>query len=168
MYKLATYLPPQPRAWALCETYLEHFSWWFRPLKRDELINDVLTPVYKKVSDRRTDGHQPDASPDASSSTCSPHRLAVLFMILAVGALVDLTLPSNSVEAEKYYELARATLGLESIFDSPRLETVQAVALMASYHSQWGSKYTLESAWSLVSLASKLGQAVSAYRDFSR
>ena len=37
MDKLESYLPPQPRAWALCETYIEQFSWWFRPIKRDEL-----------------------------------------------------------------------------------------------------------------------------------
>ena len=83
------------------------------------------------------------------------------FTALDRGALVDLTLPACSAEAEKYYRLGRAALSLRSIFDSPEIETVQAVALMGSYHSICSSRFTLESAWALVSLASKLAQSVS-------
>ena len=46
MDKLESHLPPQPRAWALCETYLEQFSWWFRPIKREELIFVHLLPPH--------------------------------------------------------------------------------------------------------------------------
>lgn len=157
MDKLETYLPSQPRAWALCETYLEQFSWWFRPIKRDELVNEILAPIYRKISDpMKTAYHRKS---DAEAGRC-PHLLATLFMLLAVGALVDLTLQPCSVEAETYYRLGRAALSMRSVFDSPELETVQAVSLMAAYHSLCSSRHTLESAWSLVSLASKLGQAV--------
>ncbi|PSS35348.1 hypothetical protein PHLCEN_2v1685 [Hermanssonia centrifuga] len=154
--RLESYLPPQPRAWALCETYLEQFTWWFRPIKRDELINEILSPIYKTVADPLKAAYHRKA--DAESNRC-PHLLAVLYMVLAVGALVDLTLPSCSAEAEKYYRLGRAALSLRSVFDSPELETVQAVGLMAGYHSLCSSRYTLESAWSIASLASKLAQS---------
>lgn len=157
MDKLESYLPSHPRAWALCETYLEQFSWWFRPIKRDELINEILIPIYRKVSDPLKSAYHRKAEADAGRC---PHLLATLFMILAVGAIVDLTLPPCSVEAETYYRLGRAALSLRSVFDSPELETVQAVSLMAAYHSLCSSRYTLESAWSIMSLASKLGQAV--------
>ncbi|KAI0682175.1 hypothetical protein BC835DRAFT_1300198 [Cytidiella melzeri] len=160
MDKLEAHLPPQPRAWALCETYLEQFSWWFRPIKRDELINEILTPIYRRST--ANPGSAYHRKVDADASRC-PHLLATLFMVFAVGALVDLTLPSCSVEAEKYYRLGRAALNMRSVFDSPELETVQALSLMASYQSLCTSRYTLESAWSLLSLASKLGQAV--HRD---
>ena len=151
------------RAWALCETYLEQFTWWFRPVKRDELINEILIPVYKSVNDPEKFAYHRKS--DSESGRC-PHLLAVLYMVLAVGALVDLTLPACSAEAEKYYRLGRAALSLRSVFDSPELETVQAVGLMASYHSLCSSRYTLESAWSLGSLASKLAQSVSAWQSF--
>ncbi|KAJ3528129.1 hypothetical protein NM688_g8035 [Phlebia brevispora] len=144
MDKLESYLPPQPRAWALCETYLEQFTWWF-PLA------DPSKFAYHRKSD--------------NESTRCPHLLATLFMVLAVGALVDLTLPACSAEAEKYYRLGRAALSLRSVFDSPELETVQAVGLMAAYHSLCSSRYTLESAWSLASLASKLAQSIGLHRD---
>lgn len=157
MDKLESYLPPQPRAWALCETYLEQFTWWFRPIKREELINEILIPIYKSVADPTKFAYHRKA--DSESSRC-PHLLAVLYMVLAVGALVDLTLPACSAEAEKYYRLGRSALSMRSVFDSPELETVQAVGLMAGYHSLCSSRYTLESAWSLASLASKLAQSV--------
>lgn len=76
---------------------------------------------------------------------------------------MDLTLPSCSVEAERYYQLARAALSLRSIFDSPEIETVQAVAFMSAYHSLATSRYSVESAWSIMSLASRLAQGVSTF-----
>lgn len=157
MDKLETFLPPRPRAWALCETYLEQFTWWFRPIKREELIDEILMPIYKSIADPNKVAYH--RNHDRESGRC-PHLLATLFMVLAVGALVDLTLPACSGEAEKYYRLGRAALSLRSIFDSPEIESVQAVGLMAGYHSLCSSRYTLESAWSLSALASKLAQSV--------
>lgn len=157
MDKLESYLPPQPRAWALCETYLEQFTWWFRPIKRDELINEILIPVYRTVSDPTKYSYHRKV--DGEAARC-PHLLATLFLVLSVGALVDLTLPACSAEAEKYYRLGRAALSLRSVFDSPEFETVQAVGLMAGYHSLCTFRYTLESAWSLGGLASKIAQSV--------
>lgn len=156
--KLESCLPPQPRAWALCETYLAHFTWLCRPIKRDELIDEILVPIFNAIKDPS----KPKSAyrPSISDANRYPHLLAVLYMVLAVGALVDLTLPSCNPEAEKYYRLGRAALSLRSIFDSPEIETVQAVTLMAGYHSLCGQRYTIESAWTLASLASKLGQSV--------
>ncbi|GJE93221.1 fungal specific transcription factor domain-containing protein [Phanerochaete sordida] len=160
--KLESYLPPQPRAWALCETYLEQFTWWFRPIKRDELINEILIPIYRTVADPSKHGYH--RKMESESARC-PHLLATLFMVLSVGALVDLTLSSCSAEAEKYYRLGRTALSLRSVFDSPELETVQAVGLMAGYHSLCSFRYTLESAWALGGLASKLAQSIGLHRD---
>ncbi|KAH8104100.1 fungal-specific transcription factor domain-containing protein [Cristinia sonorae] len=158
-------LPSRPRAWALCEAYLAHFAWWFRPVKRDELINEILSPIYKTVGDPSNQGGY---HPKSGCGGRCPHLLAVLYFILAIGALVDLTLPTCSVEAEKYYRLGRASLSLRSILDSPEFETVQAVALMAAYHSTCDSRYSVESAWSLASLACKLSQALGLHRDSAR
>jgi hypothetical protein len=82
---LLNYLPPQPRAWSLYETYMEHASWIFRPLKRDEMIDEILSPIYKAVKERQTSG-------SSAIESISPHKLAVLFLVFTLGALVDLTL----------------------------------------------------------------------------
>jgi len=151
-------LPPQTRASSLCETYLEHNSWAFRPLKRDEIMEEIISPVYKALRDRQATGEP--------ISSFSPHKLSVIYLIFALGALVDLTLEpcasSHSVEtdtnsplladnkeAESYYNLSRASLSLRSVFDSPEISTVQAILLMASYHSMAGRRYTIDSAVSV-------------------
>ncbi|KAG6857340.1 hypothetical protein H0H87_005643 [Tephrocybe sp. NHM501043] len=79
------YLPSRPRAWSLCETYMEHASWVFRPIKRDEIIDEILSPIYKSMKERR-------ATDSPGLHTILPHKLAVLFLVFALGALVDLTL----------------------------------------------------------------------------
>ncbi|KAI4526067.1 hypothetical protein K525DRAFT_233716 [Schizophyllum commune Loenen D] len=157
---LYTYLPEQPRAWTLCETYLEHAAWSFRPLKRDEIIDDLLTPVYKLKKQRATDPTVPHS--------VSAHKLAVLYCLFAIGALVDLTLPPFNAEARNYHHLGRAALSSRSVFDSPEIATVQAVLLMANFHTLGGKRYTMDSAWSLTSLACKLSQTLIVDRDPAR
>ncbi|KAG6891283.1 hypothetical protein C0992_009475 [Termitomyces sp. T32_za158] len=155
------YLPSQPRAWSLCETYMEHASWAFRPMKRDEIIDETLSPIYKSMKERRsTDSPGPHI--------IFPHKLAVLFLVFALGALVDLTLEPYNVESDTYYHLSRACLSLRSIFESPEITTVQAVVLMASYHGLGGKRYTTDSVWSLTSLGCKLAQSIGLHRDSAR
>ena len=157
--KLEAHLPPQPRAWALCETYLEHLTWWCRPVKRDELINDILIPIYNCKKDPSKNAYHRGNCTDEEGR--NPHLLAVLFFVLALGSLVDLTLPPCSAEAELYYRLGRAALSLRSIFDSQEIESVQALVHMAMYHSLCSQRWSLESAWRIISLAGKIAQSVS-------
>lgn len=61
------------------------------------------------------------------------HKLSLLFMVLAIGSLMNIDLPAYNIEAEKYHQLARAALFHTSIFDSPTLIAVQAlVSVFAS------------------------------------
>ncbi|KAJ7179896.1 fungal-specific transcription factor domain-containing protein [Mycena crocata] len=156
-------LPEQPRAWSLCETYMEQCAWQFRPIGREEIIDDFLTPIYKSLRDRKSWNSDADFP-----HTISPHRVAVLFMLFALGALVDLTLEPHNTESEHYYHASRASLALRSVFDSPEMATVQAVLLMSSYHNMGGRRYTLESSWSLMCLGSKLAQSLGLHRDSAR
>ncbi|KAM5534515.1 hypothetical protein V8D89_011847 [Ganoderma adspersum] len=162
LLKLEAQLPPQPRAWALCETYLEHLSWWCRPVKREELINDVLIPIYNcKKDPTKTTYLRGDSDEEGKI----PHLLAVLFFVFALGSLLDLTLPPCSPEAELYYRLGRSALSLRSIFDSQEIETVQALIHMGEYHSLCTQRWSLESAWRIISLASKIAQSLGLHRD---
>ncbi|KAG1892573.1 hypothetical protein F4604DRAFT_1875883 [Suillus subluteus] len=108
------------------------------------LIDDILSPVYCSCSEE-------------TKQECPEHTIAVLYMVFAQGALMDLTLPSCNQEAEDYFHLGRVALSLRSVFESPAIHTVQALAR---------KQYALSSAWSIISLASKLAQSV--YRDPSR
>ncbi|KAF9226456.1 hypothetical protein BS17DRAFT_748181 [Gyrodon lividus] len=149
-------LPPYPRATTLCETYLENAAWIFRPISREELIDEILVPVYALAQDRK------------KRSEVSPHTLAVLYMVFAHGALTDLTLPPYNTEAENYFHLGRLALSSQSVFDLPSTQTLQAVCLMAYYHSNGGRRCTLDSAWSIIALANKLAQSMGLHRDPAR
>lgn len=54
-----------------------------------------------------------------------------MFMVLAIGSLMDTRLPSYNVEAEKYHQLARAALFQNNIFDEPTVGAVQALVSIA-------------------------------------
>ncbi|TFK28831.1 hypothetical protein FA15DRAFT_664908 [Coprinopsis marcescibilis] len=157
---LFDHLPDQPRASSLIEAYLEHAAWSSNPVRRDEIVEDIFSPTYKALKARH--------APDMPVANFSPHKLAVLYMVLALGALVDLTLEPCSKEAEHYYHLTRACVSLRSTFDSPEIYTVQALLLMGIYHGWAGNRYTVDSSWGLISLAAKLAQSMGLHRDPSR
>jgi hypothetical protein len=85
-----------------------------------------------------------------------------MFMVLAIGSLMDTRLPSYNIEAEKYHQLARAALFQNNVFDEPTLGAVQALYLMSFYlffsdrHGTSGG-----SRWAIMGLAVKLAQSVS-------
>ena len=55
------------------------------------------------------------------------HRLALMFIVLAIGNLMDVTQPAYNLEAEKYHQLARAALFQTAIFDEPTMLAVQTL-----------------------------------------
>lgn len=141
-------LPPYHKATALCEVYVQHLTWFFRPIKKQELMEDFILPIYKAKNGER------DAPP------LKQHSIAVLFLLFACSALFDLTLPPHSDEAHQYYLIGKKALTMRSVFAQTELETVQAVLLMAMYQSLEGHRYSIDSAWCVLSLACKLGQRV--------
>lgn len=50
-----------------------------------------------------------------------------MFIVLAIGSLMDVSQPAYNLEAEKYNQLARAALFQDSFFDSPTVTAVQAL-----------------------------------------
>lgn len=118
MTMLFASLPPRPRAWSLCETYLENAAWGSRPVSREDLIEEALTPIYnaKKAREYPMQGE---------SVPISPFKFALLYLCFAQGVLTDLTLSPCSEEGETYHHLACISLALRSIFDSPTTEAVQ-------------------------------------------
>ena len=50
-----------------------------------------------------------------------------MFMVLAIGSLMDTSIVAYNLEAEKYHQLAKATLFHFSLFDEPTISAVQAL-----------------------------------------
>ena len=164
--------PLQGRASQLCKLYLGHAAYFFRPIKDDELLGELLPSVYSAIAT-----HEHSSTNAADIDVVYTQSLATLFFIFALGALLDLTLTPYNAEAEKYYELGRTSLSLHPVYNFPNLESVRSVGLMATYHSFAGRKYSRDSAvrlrpprlsltnhilnkWSLMSIAAKVAQSV--------
>ncbi|KAF7798003.1 hypothetical protein EIP86_009213 [Pleurotus ostreatoroseus] len=108
--------------------------------------------------------YNPNAAPPIDDPLLS-HQLALMFMVLAIGSLMDTKRPAYNIEAEKYHQLARAALFQSPIFEEPTINAVQTLYLMAFYlflSERHGSG--VGSRWALMGLAVKLGISVSGDR----
>ena len=137
---IESFLPSVARATALCETLLEHLTWMFSIVSRQHLIGELIPAVYM-----RNRAHSP---------AYGPHDLALLLITLGIGVLVDLNLPPYHAEAQHYYRLARAAIGLQSVLTRRSIVTIKCLHLMSIYHAMTGdgsdfkdSHRLLNSAW---------------------
>ncbi|KAL5501529.1 hypothetical protein ACEPAH_8789 [Sanghuangporus vaninii] len=144
-------LPSFERASALVEAYLENTSWIVKMVDREQIVEELLPLFYKKRSS------------SAGNVQADPHSLTLLFAIFACGAVADLTLPPWNEEADLYYRLAWMGFSLRSIFDGTSLQTIQALAIIASYDIFSCRRNSLEGTCKMISYSMSL--AVSTDRD---
>ncbi|TDL27742.1 hypothetical protein BD410DRAFT_327726 [Rickenella mellea] len=174
-YLVAAFLPPCARAWELCKLYLDQAPWFFGAVMREQLVGDLFPAIYhvdrdaNGYSDPQSAQNQAPRSPPHAAF--GPHDLALLFIVLAIGALTDMRLPPApaNTEAEHYYQLTRAALSLDSVLErAPSVTTVQTLALMAIYQGMALKENSVESTWALMGLATKLAQTIGLHRDSAR
>jgi hypothetical protein len=60
-------------------------------------------------------------------SSISVDKLSLLFMILALGTLLDLTKPYDIRSTEPYYQLGKAAFCLEPLIEAATIPTIQAL-----------------------------------------
>lgn len=154
---IRTHLPPWERAQSLGETYFEQVAWIFRGVTRQQLIDDMLPAIYRKQPSEEFGG---------------PHDLSLIFMIFAIGALVENEPSSESAHAEHYHQLSRAAISLQPVLEKPSIVTIQCLHLMSIYNAMSGSDTTsepsMEMTWSLITLAAHLSQTIGLHRDSER
>ncbi|KAJ6538087.1 fungal-specific transcription factor domain-containing protein [Mycena capillaripes] len=151
--QLAAQLPLEEQAWRLCETYYRNGCWTGMPIMQSEIV-ELLTLIYHNI-----------ASEDRHESSAITQQMAVLFLVFALASLVDLDLPPYNSEADRYFDLACAALSITPLFENPTVVTVQALTLLACYYSHGGPRFTMDGAWSTISLASNLSQRLGLHRE---
>ncbi|KAJ7467123.1 fungal-specific transcription factor domain-containing protein [Mycena latifolia] len=154
--QLFAYLPLELRAWSLCETYYKNGCWTGMPIMQDETV-ELITQVYQPF--------HASGSEEQHHPTVTTQKLAVFYLILALGCLVDLDLPPYSSEADHYFDLGCAAMSVRSLFEAPTVVTVQALVLMAMYYAHGGRRFTMDGAWSTVSLACNISQTLGMHRE---
>ncbi|KAH7914632.1 fungal-specific transcription factor domain-containing protein [Hygrophoropsis aurantiaca] len=151
------YLPPNERAHELSEIYYCHGAWMYNPINKESFYEDIYPQFYS-----------PDVGPPADDPHIS-HRLALMFMVLAIGSLMDTRQPAYNIEAEKYHQLARAAIFQSSLFDDPTIHAVQTLFLMTFYYfmsDRHGSNSGAR--WAIMGMAIKVAQSIGLHRDSGR
>ncbi|KAI6112557.1 fungal-specific transcription factor domain-containing protein [Pisolithus sp. B1] len=147
------HLPSEERALYLTETYAEQASWLFQSVSKNQILLELLPAYYVNGASHIT------------QTGNNPHRLCLLFLVFAIGALLDPNQELENVEADRYHQAARAAICLRSVMEKPSLETIQALHLLSLYNAVSGNEVTgketsMETSWSLVTLAAHLAHTV--------
>ncbi|KAH0836884.1 hypothetical protein J3R83DRAFT_8685 [Lanmaoa asiatica] len=147
------HLPNWERASYLTQTYCEQAGWLFHGVSKDQIMDELLPIYYSNGPLNATDGNK------------SAHDLSLLFLVFAVGALVDLTQDPANAEAEHYHQIARAAICLQPVLEKPSLVTIQALHMLSIYNAMSGNELSaretsMETTWSLIVLAAHLSQTV--------
>ena len=87
----------------------------YNPINMDWFDTEVYSVFYSQNAGSITD--EPLAA----------HRLSLLFMVFAIGSLMNTALPAFNLDAEKYHQLARAALFHFSFLDNPTLNAIQCL-----------------------------------------
>ncbi|KAF9072624.1 fungal-specific transcription factor domain-containing protein [Rhodocollybia butyracea] len=129
---------------------------WHNPIPEGEFRTLIFDPFYKSES-------KTSRNTLCKDLFVGSHRLAVLFFVLALGALLDLEKQPHSAEARWYHSLGRAALALAPVLDSPSCFTIQSLVLMSHYMLLDDDVH--EARWPIMGLATKLSQNVGLHID---
>lgn len=153
--QLCWYLPFPQQAQALCSIFYSHAAWMYNPINQETFDEEVYSQLIGR-----------DNSVALPEEPIVYHRLSLMFMVLAIGSLMNTSLPAYSLEAEKYHQLARAALFHSSLFDEPTLNAVQALFLMTYYMflaDRHGSNTGAR--WGIMGITIKMAQSIGLHRD---
>lgn len=160
-------LPSWEGARALARTYVEHAAWLFRGLTTEQLLDDLLPGVYRRLPDA-PDGEEAEGA--GFEYADDAHALALLFNVFALATVLDFSARERLAAADHFNQIACAALGLRGIFDAPSIVTVQALQAAYAYTGIRGGdamdrENAMEASWSYISLAAQVCQIVSASPD---
>ncbi|ADV25110.1 hypothetical protein I305_05945 [Cryptococcus gattii E566] len=149
------HLPPRHEASVLAESYYRYFAWHYNVVPR-QTFQPIFDRAYRKeMPVNRKVGAQ---------------ELALLYIILAMGALHNLELPPNDPIAEEYSTLSKICLAKGEFMI--HCTTIGIMALhkhvMAHFHLETEKGRNGDSAWPLWGLAMRLIQGMGLHRDGAR
>ena len=132
---------------------MENLSWMFQIVSLNYLTKELLPSIYIYPTTRRS-----------RNDFYGVHDLALLYIVLAVGALVYLNLQPYNIEAKRYYVMGRAAAGMLSIMEANSLSTVRFLHLLSIYNGMSGKESKLSNTYALLNLASVMAQRVRSHR----
>ncbi|KZV97528.1 hypothetical protein EXIGLDRAFT_730460 [Exidia glandulosa HHB12029] len=103
--------------------------------------------------------------PDLADVT--PHDLGLLSILMAVGAMVQISTPNGMypTQAADLYQIARISLSLDSVLDHPTVQAVRAVHLMAWFLHMSDHPGGVTISYNLLGLNAQLCHSLGLHRD---
>nr|XP_019009530.1 uncharacterized protein I206_06179 [Kwoniella pini CBS 10737]OCF48311.1 hypothetical protein I206_06179 [Kwoniella pini CBS 10737] len=110
--------------------------------------------------------YPPDIPSPVSKAALNSHELGLMYLILATGAAMDLSLPPYNEFAERFFTLGRIALAIDP---TDSILFVQSIHIMSRYlsNSFRGPKATL-GFWSCLGMAVRSAQSMGLHRDGKR
>ncbi|KAJ8694882.1 hypothetical protein PTI98_007521 [Pleurotus ostreatus] len=141
-------LPPQEVAQRFCKNYFRHAAWMYEPITESDFYEHMYRPMYGAAT--------------SSEEPMTSHDLAVLCMVLALGSLLDLDKPIDVNEHSQLYQLGRAALSLDSVFEQQSIAAIQALLIMCHYMFL---SHIEGPRWAIMGLVVKLAHSLGLHRD---
>ncbi|KAH8116339.1 hypothetical protein DFH11DRAFT_1506188 [Phellopilus nigrolimitatus] len=153
-------LPDAPTARLLADHYFTNAAWMYHPIPKAQFDEQIFARVYPYSA---AAGSPTEEEEDRDSGSYESHRLALLYIVLSVGILVDLDRPSHDRTAAQFFQLSKAALSLDSVLDEPSVPAIQGLVIMCHY--MFLNDVDTQR-WTLMGTVIKLAQSV--YRDSTR
>ncbi|KZP31694.1 hypothetical protein FIBSPDRAFT_775692 [Athelia psychrophila] len=145
------FLPPRSRALELVDLYYAEFTRLHLPIPRPDLIELYIDPIYQ-------------GNEVGSAYAIHPHKLSVIFIVLASGAVFDNPAFASTL-AHQYCVLSRACLSLKSVVREANIASVQAVYMNMWFLHTTSHDNSNEERWLLQGTCVKIAQIIGLQRD---
>ncbi|OCF41269.1 hypothetical protein I317_04927 [Kwoniella heveanensis CBS 569] len=150
---ITNHLPPPDIGRSLADTYFRTFGWFTNIVQLRTWDQQFFNHVYQ-------DPNSPFIKPSVK-----PQRLAVVLLVYALGALMDLSKPPHNDQARHYFTGARACLSLDP---SHSVTYVQCIYLYGSYIMNGGTDTSGgDTFWPLLRMGMAVCEAIGLHRDGS-
>ncbi|KAL1410582.1 hypothetical protein Q8F55_004595 [Vanrija albida] len=155
METIMFHLPAPDEAAVLVDSYYRNYTW-----NHDVAPRRSVQPIFDRV--------YVQAAPEPLHRRVHPQQLALLFIIMAMGALHNPDLPPHDPSAEHHLTAARWCLVKGDFIGNNTIAGLQALIIMAHYHLETEKGRNGDSAWPLWGLAMRLVTAMGLHRDGER
>ncbi|EJD36700.1 hypothetical protein AURDEDRAFT_117018 [Auricularia subglabra TFB-10046 SS5] len=152
--RLEALIPSHADAQAMADSFYNSAAWMLAVIPRAEFERDLFDKVY--AGESTTTG---------ALGAISPHDLALLVMLLAIGALADPRRARYDDDASNLYQMARIALSLDSVLDHPTVQAVRAILLMCWFLFMVDHPGGVTISYNLLGLNAQLCHSLGLHRD---
>ncbi|KIJ42345.1 hypothetical protein M422DRAFT_208868 [Sphaerobolus stellatus SS14] len=145
---LMRYLPPADIAWGICDIFFSHGDWLFDAITRAEFTQEIYSHIYH----------------DSTYDSVGSDRLSLMFIVLALGTLLDTAKLYDIRSSEPFYQLAKAAFVVEPLIDAATIPTLQSLHFQIVY-LYMTDRQTVEHRWLNMGLLAKLTYSTGLHRD---